>query len=335
MTVNNMEVTVLLWAKGKGVLMTNVSSFPTTNLLSGFKELRSIIPAITCLIIVSFLLIGGCNNSGSNQTGEACETEGSFLILNNQSYALCATADCFSFNQVAYCKCDLLKGDSISAPFDYDDNQKNICTLNQQGKTNGFRASTFSFPDDVAFPGGKTAIYTCPGVTNKGEGVAARGSYAQCDGGLCFTSTKGKLFPGFDDELLLNEIICSCPFATICEPASVNPVGLGYQMSGTYSPEEGPGPGVGGCSPEACGLCSAGALTEEQCDLPNPIGQIGIQENIPVGGPTGISTALSILLLGEGNVPPENSCLCECVDSDENGICTQWTVEDESPFEVP
>jgi len=316
--------------------MTNVSSFPTTNLLSGFKELRSIIPAITCLIIVSFFLIGGCNNSGSNQTGEACETEGSFLILNNQSYALCATADCFSFNQVSYCKCDLLKGDSISAPFDYDDNQKNICTLNQQGKTNGFRASTFSFPVDTAFPGGKTAAYTCPGENNKGEGVAARGSYAQCDGGLCFTSTKGKLFPGFDDELLLNEIICSCPFATICEPASVNPVGLGYQISGTYSPEEGPGPGVGGCSPEACGLCSAGALTEEQCDLPNPIAQIGIQDNnIPVGGPTGISTALSILLLGEGNVPPENSCLCECVDSDENGICTQWTVEDESPFEVP
>ena len=47
--------------------MTNVLSFTTTNLLSRFKELRSIIPAVTCLIIVSFFLIGGCNNSGSNQ----------------------------------------------------------------------------------------------------------------------------------------------------------------------------------------------------------------------------------------------------------------------------
>jgi len=273
---------------------------------------------------------------------DKCETEGPFLILNNQSYALCATADCFSFNQVAYCKCDLLKGDSISAPFDYPpgEGDQNICTLNQQGKTNGFRASTFSFPDDVAFPGGKTAIYTCPGENNKGEGVAARaarGSYAQCDGGLCFTSTKSKLFPGFGDERLLNEIICSCPFSTICEPASVNPDGLGYQISGTYSTEDF-GVGVeGGCSPEACGRCSAAALTLEQCDLPNPIAQIGIQEDIPVGAPTGLSTALSILLLGVENVPPENSCLCQCDDEDEDGICTEleWTVVDESPFEVP
>ena len=79
---------------------------------------------------------------------DKCETEGPFLILKNQGYALCATAACFSFNQLAYCKCDLLKGDSISVPFDYGDDQ-NICTLNQEGKNNGYRASTFSFPEDV------------------------------------------------------------------------------------------------------------------------------------------------------------------------------------------
>ncbi len=48
--------------------MTNVSSFQALN---RFKKLRSIIPAVTCLIIVSFFLIGGCNNSGSNPSENA------------------------------------------------------------------------------------------------------------------------------------------------------------------------------------------------------------------------------------------------------------------------
>jgi hypothetical protein len=41
-------------------------------------------------------------------------------ILENQTYALCAVASCFVFNQVAYCRCDIKTGDSISAAFDYD-----------------------------------------------------------------------------------------------------------------------------------------------------------------------------------------------------------------------
>jgi hypothetical protein len=49
--------------------MTNVSSFPTTNLLNRFKKLSSVIPAVTCLIIVSFLLIGGCNTSSNQVDG--------------------------------------------------------------------------------------------------------------------------------------------------------------------------------------------------------------------------------------------------------------------------
>jgi len=294
-----------------------------------------------CLLFVSlfgFISLGaivGCDNEGSTpDPPEACETEGPFLILINQSYALCATAVCFSFNQLAYCKCDLLRGDSISLAFDFDDNQKNICTVNQQGKENGYRASTFSFPEEGEFPTGNLAFYTCPGEMNSGGGVAARGSYAQCDGGLCFTSTRGKSFPGFNDRLSQNEIMCSCPFSTICEPASVNLQGLGYQISGIYSPEDIGMGDEGGCSPEACGLCSAAALTEAQCDMPNPLAQIGIQEDIPVGAPTGIPIELSILLLGVENVPPANSCLCQC-ESDEDGICTQWTVIEEPPLEVP
>ncbi len=257
---------------------------------------------------------------------EKCEPEGPFLILNDQSYALCATAACFSFNQLAYCKCDVLRGDSISVPFDYGDDE-NICTLNQQGKKNGYRASTFSFPADVTYPDGKLALYTCPGEANKDKyvnpGHPARGSYAQCDGGLCFTSTRGKSFPGFDDRLRKKEIMCSCPFATICEKMSEDPEG--YQISGPYD---------GGCDPAACESCNAAALTEAQCETPNPVSLIGIEENVPVGAPAGTPEILSCLLLGDGNVPNSNSCFCQCNSVDENKICTDWTVVDESPLEA-
>ena len=47
-----------------------------------------------------------------------CEEKGPFLILENQRYALCATANCFTYNQVLYCGCDILRGDSISEPLD-------------------------------------------------------------------------------------------------------------------------------------------------------------------------------------------------------------------------
>jgi hypothetical protein len=256
---------------------------------------------------------------------DKCEPvdDGSFLILNNQSYALSATADCFSFNQLAYCKCDVLRGDSISLPFDYGDNQ-NICTLNLQGKKNGYRASTFSFPEDVAFPDGNLALYTCPGEANKSKfinmGHPARGTYSQCDGGLCFTSTRGRSFPGFDGRLSRKEIMCSCPFSTVCENLSENPDG--YQISGNYD---------GQCSVEECSKCNAGALTELECELPNPLIKIGIQEDIPVGAQTGTPEILACLLL-DNNVPDSNTCVCQCESVDVHGICTQWAVFDETPL---
>ena len=48
--------------------MTNASSFQGLN---RFNKLRAIIPAVICLIIVSFFIIEGCNDSGFNQTQEA------------------------------------------------------------------------------------------------------------------------------------------------------------------------------------------------------------------------------------------------------------------------
>ena len=37
-----------------------------------------------------------------------------FVVCEDQKYALCAEASCFVYDGVAYCKCDVLKGDSIS-----------------------------------------------------------------------------------------------------------------------------------------------------------------------------------------------------------------------------
>jgi hypothetical protein len=74
-----------------------------------------------------------------------------FVICENQQYALCAEAACFIYNGVAYCKCDIERGNSISLQLSYSSNtgEQNICDINQQGKTNGYMMSTFSLPKDV------------------------------------------------------------------------------------------------------------------------------------------------------------------------------------------
>ena len=143
-----------------------------------------------------------------------------FRILDNQQYALCAVASCFVFNKVAYCKCDVEFGDSISLTFDYD-NGKDVCTVNEEGATNGsYVVSTFSFPPSVA-PGGDQTAYDCP--------ASSDGDYAQCDGGICATSTQGKSFPGFDDSVAKNQTICSCPITKHSPKAKV-----GFQIAGPF-----------------------------------------------------------------------------------------------------
>jgi hypothetical protein len=79
------------------------------------------------------------------------------MICENQTYALCAGASCFVFNDVAYCTCKVKKGRSISASFKYDGG--NICTLNAEGPYNGYMASTFSLPPGLAAgPGADKAL---------------------------------------------------------------------------------------------------------------------------------------------------------------------------------
>jgi hypothetical protein len=188
-----------------------------------------------------------------------------FEILHNQTYALCAVSSCFAFNEVAYCKCDVKFGESISLSLEYDQN-KNICTVNAEGVKNGYMVSTFSVPP----PNPNEAIYTCPGGSN--------GAYAQCDGGICFKSTRGQSFPGFDERLAKDEIICSCP---ITQQSPASPVG--YQISGPFP-----------CQQSFFDNCRATTAN-------NMTGS-----TISVGAPTGTFDLLGSLLTG--SVPPENRC---------------------------
>ncbi|MFZ1120054.1 MAG: hypothetical protein WAN81_07455, partial [Candidatus Binataceae bacterium] len=163
------------------------------------------------------------------------DPETPFVICENQQYALCAEASCFVYDGVAYCECDILKGDSISLQLSYSSpvGDRNICDVNQQGKTNGYMVSTFSLPDNVK-KGGSAAVYTCPGSADVGSGVSAPVAYGQCDGGICFKSSIGQRFPGFAGRVRDDQIICSCPIATDATPGSSD--SFGYQVFGRYHP---------------------------------------------------------------------------------------------------
>jgi hypothetical protein len=172
-------------------------------------------------------------------------------------------------NGVSYCKCDVKSGDSISLPFNYSGGD--VCSINAQGVGNGFMLSTYSVPPS-ARPGGNKAIYTCPASTSDG-------AYAQCDGGTCFTSTRGQPFPGFPQPLRANEIICSCPI-TVANPSSAL---VGHQIAGPYP-------------------CQASFFAN--CQAAQAHTRTG--GTIYVGAPTGSTALLSKELTG--TVPNFNQC---------------------------
>ena len=192
-------------------------------------------------------------------------------ICKDQKYALCAAASCLVFNEVSYCKCDVMSGDSISLPFNFDDGN-NVCSVNAEGPNNGYMVSTFSVPQSVVAPDGDQALYTCRARTSDG-------AYAQCDGGICFTSTEGQSFPGFDKPLMEGQIICSCPI-TVANPDTAK---LGYQIVGPYP-----------CQSSFFQYCnSASANTNTG-------------STIYVGAPTGGARLFTRRLYGD--VPPINRC---------------------------
>jgi hypothetical protein len=227
-----------------------------------------------------------------------------FVICKNQQYALCAEASCFVYDGVAYCECNSLNGNSISLELSFSSpaGDRNVCDVSRQGKTNGYMVSTFSFPNNVK-KGGPAAVYTCPGSSDAGGGVSAPVAYGQCDGGLCFKSTKGQRFPGFNRRLKGNEIICSCPVSTDATPGSSD--SFGYQVFGPYHPQA---PIGSRCDASACAACS----------VPNPTAN---GSTIPVGAPTGSAKFLTLKLDGPP-VPDINECLCTCTSSSNGVSCT-------------
>src|SRR5215468_8545103 len=222
-------------------------------------------------LAVGIILATG-SSAGADPRKPSCSSvtnEGTvFKILNNQTYALCATASCFVFNDVAYCKCDVLTGDSISLALEFDD--QNVCTVNEEGRKNGYMVSTFSVPSSVSPNGGDKAIYTCP--------AGSDGAYAQCDGGICFKSTQKQSFPGSDEPLTRDEIICSCPI-TLQSPA--DPVG--YQIAGPFP-------------------CQTSFF--DNCKRTTANNMTG--STVFVGAPTGTADLLAFLLTGSH--PPTNRC---------------------------
>jgi hypothetical protein len=264
--------------------------------------------AAPILLAAQFLTAGSAFASGADK---ALAPDPPFAICRDQQYALCAQADCFVFNQVAYCKCDVRRGDSISLQLSYSSpvGDRNVCDVNRQGKRNGYMVSTFSLPSE-AMKGGTLAAYTCPGTDDSGSGVPAPVAYGQCDGAMCFKSSRGQRFPGFDGKLRDREIMCSCPVSTEATPGSVDP--LGYQIFGPYHPSSAPG---SRCDPNACAACS----------VTNPVAN---GATIPVGAPSGTGTFLALRLDGPP-APTLNECLCSCSTTQSGTSCT--VAEDTTP----
>jgi len=233
----------------------------------------------------------------------APDAEPPFAICRNQRYALCAAASCFTYNLVAYCKCDVKNGDSISLQLSYSSptGDRNVCDVNQQGRRNGYMVSTFSLPPDVK-KGGPAAVYTCPGTDDVGNGVVAPVAYGQCDGAICFESSRGQRFPGFEPHLRNGEIMCSCPISTDATPGSTDP--FGYQIFGPYHPSA---PIGSRCDASACAACSVANPTANGAAL-------------KVGAPTGGGKFLTLRL--DGSVPNLNECLCTCTTSSGMTSCT-------------
>jgi hypothetical protein len=195
-----------------------------------------------------------------------------FTVCSSQTYALCAVASCFVMDGLAYCECEVMSGDSISLS-DAFGNGQNVCSVNADGVGNGYMVSTFSLPASVVAPDGNQALYTCPASTSTG-------AYAQCDGGLCFTSTEGNSFPGFSVPLNSGQIICSCPI-TVANPGTAP---VGYQIAGPYP-----------CQRSFFKNCSHAVANKKTGAL------------LYVGAPAGTPRILARIL--DGSVPPLNQCL--------------------------
>jgi hypothetical protein len=227
---------------------------------------------ISLLIGGGFALMMAAAVPAYAQKAATGSTSPKFIVCSGQTYALCAVASCFVMDGLAYCQRAVESGDSISLS-DAFGNGENVCSVNAQGPGNGYMASTFSVPASVVAPDGNQALYSCPANTSNG-------AYAQCDGGVCFTSTEGASFPGFNAPLTDAQIICSCPI-TVSDPATAR---VGYQIAGPYP-------------------CQKSFF--KNCKRATANNKTGSQ--IYVGAPAGSANLLARQL--NGSVPPLNRCL--------------------------
>ena len=121
--------------------------------ITGFFSARAWLGVIAAVV----LLMNGNQAQAADVMGQITASQPKvFKICKNQTYALCAVASCFVFNKLSYCACDVMRGDSISLPLSFGDNQ-DACTVNAEGATNGFMVSTFSVPESVVKPQDKQA----------------------------------------------------------------------------------------------------------------------------------------------------------------------------------
>ncbi len=232
-------------------------------LASALSNLRAVLSSTFVAVLLALSLA-----APASAATDATPPAAGLTICENQTYALCLTAQCFVFDGVSYCKCDVKQGDSVSIPLTYKGGD--VCSVNADGVGNGFMVSTFSLPKSLT-KGGDQALYTCPAETSTG-------AYAQCDGGICFRSTQGQEFPGLG-KVDKGEIVCSCPITT-ADPSTAT---TGYQIVGPYP-----------CEKSFFKYCGQKAASD----------QTG--STIYVGAPTGSARASSKTLYGK--VPPLNHC---------------------------
>jgi len=160
---------------------------------------------IACVVPLSILLLP---EAAVSQEEVKCPGLGTVVILESQPYALCAGAPAFNFDEITYAKCVTLQGNSLSLPQHFpfppvNNNPGNISTINKGAPNRGgYIVSTYSPPVGATQPNGNLAVYSCDG-----------GTFAQCDGGLCFTSTTGNKSPLWG-HVSKTEIVCSCPIVT-------------------------------------------------------------------------------------------------------------------------
>ena len=177
--------------------------------LSGNRSLQA------ASLLLPIILLPGA--AVSQQVVTCPGLPGHYVILKNQPYALCAGAQAVNFNEITYANCARLRGNSISLQQNFpsapgnDDNPGNIATVNEGAPSRGgYIVSTYSPPAGAVNPNGDLASYQC----ERG------GSYAQCDGGLCFTSTTGRN-PPLWGPVSNSQIVCSCPIQTSAIPFEV------------------------------------------------------------------------------------------------------------------